>query len=377
MTVWSADELRDFLASIEDSEWYVPIFLAANTGMRRGEVLGLTWRNVDLDAGRLTVSQQILSVEYEAKVADVKTTNSRRTIDLDPRTVAVLKAWRRHQLERKLATGQRKDEGFVFTRDDGGPIHPDFFSQSWERLVRDERVPTHPPARPAAHPRHDPAEGRRPREGRQRTPRPLQPGVHDDRVPTRPPRHASRRGCGVQRSSVRCRVWPPAAPPSGGFVGGGIRGGPPPRPPPVPGPPPPQGSPPPPPLGGAATNLVLGPHQRRPGRRGFAPPLNIVWPPIKTPAPEPGFQPPGWPIPPAQGLFLPQTDRIPPPPPLPWFRWGGARNQPLSECGAHSRHRDEAGGRRPHLPPKEAGGRPEGTRCSPGRCIRAPPTAWR
>ncbi len=136
MTVWAADELRDFLASIEDSDWYVPIFLAANTGMRRGEVLGLTWRNVDLDAGRLTVSQQILSVEYEAKVADVKTSHSRRTIDLDPRTVAVLRAWRRQQLERKLATGQRKDEGFVFTRDDGGPIHPDAFSQSWERLVR-------------------------------------------------------------------------------------------------------------------------------------------------------------------------------------------------------------------------------------------------
>ena len=58
MTVWAADELRDFLASIEDSEWYVPIFLAANTGMRRGEVLGLTWRNVDLDTARLTVSQQ-------------------------------------------------------------------------------------------------------------------------------------------------------------------------------------------------------------------------------------------------------------------------------------------------------------------------------
>ena len=136
MTVWAADELRDFLASIEDSEWYVPMFLAANTGMRRGEILGLTWRNVDLDTARLTVIQQILSVEYEAKVADVKTSHSRRTIDLDPRSVAVLKAWRRQQLERKLATGQRKDEGFVFTRDDGGPIHPDAFSQSWERLVR-------------------------------------------------------------------------------------------------------------------------------------------------------------------------------------------------------------------------------------------------
>ncbi len=99
MTVWSADELRQFLAGIEDSEWYPPIYLAANTGMRRGEVLGLPWRHVDLDAARLTVDQQILSVEYESMVGDVKTSNSRRTIDLDPRTVAVLRAWRKQQLE--------------------------------------------------------------------------------------------------------------------------------------------------------------------------------------------------------------------------------------------------------------------------------------
>jgi integrase len=140
MTVWSADELRDFLTSIEDSEWYVPIFLAANTGMRRGEVLGLTWRNVDLDAARLVVSQQILSVGYATSVAGVKTTNSRRTIDLDPRTVAVLKAWRRHQLEQKMSTGRRGDDEFVFTHPDGGPIHPDLFSQSWQRLMRDSEI---------------------------------------------------------------------------------------------------------------------------------------------------------------------------------------------------------------------------------------------
>ena len=86
---------------------------------------------------RLIVDQQILSVEYGTHVADVKTTNSRRTIDLDPRTVAVLKAWRRQQLEQRMSTGRRDDDGFVFTRLDGQPIHPDFFSQSWERLARE------------------------------------------------------------------------------------------------------------------------------------------------------------------------------------------------------------------------------------------------
>ena len=142
MTVWSADELREFLATIEANEWYVPIFIAANTGMRRGEVLGLTWRNVDLDSARLVVSQQILSVEYAASVADVKTSNSRRTIDLDPRTVAVLKAWRRQQLEQKMSTGRRGNDEFVFTHPDGGPIHPDLFSQSWQRMMRDSELRT-------------------------------------------------------------------------------------------------------------------------------------------------------------------------------------------------------------------------------------------
>jgi integrase len=137
MTIWSADELRQFLAGIEDSEWYVPIYLAANTGMRRGEVLGLPWRNVDLEAARLVVDQRILSVEYGTHVADVKTTNSRRTIDLDPRTFAVLRTWRRQQLEQQMSSGRREDDGLVFTRPDGNPIHSDFFSHAWALLVRD------------------------------------------------------------------------------------------------------------------------------------------------------------------------------------------------------------------------------------------------
>ena len=134
MSVWSAEELRAFLASVEDHDLYAALYLAANTGMRRGEVLGLTWRNVDLDAGRLEVNQAVLSVEYATSVVDVKTIHSRRTIDLDERTVAVLRAWRRRQLEHLLATGCRVDE-YVFARADGRPIHPDFFSQTWERLL--------------------------------------------------------------------------------------------------------------------------------------------------------------------------------------------------------------------------------------------------
>ena len=201
--VWSADELRSFLAAIEDSDWFAPIYLAANTGMRRGELLGLTWRNVDLDKARLVVDQQLLSVGYDAEVGAPKTSTSRRTIDLDPRTVAVLRTWRRLQLEQLMANGTRNDGDFVFThpRRRAGPPRP--LLEGVGPARRRARPTPHPPPRPPPHPRLDPAEGERPREGRQRTPRPQQPRVHDDRVPTRPPRHAGRRRSGVRRRRVR------------------------------------------------------------------------------------------------------------------------------------------------------------------------------
>lgn len=137
MKVWSAEELRTFLASIEYHGVYTAFFLVADTGMRRGEVLGLTLRNVDFGAARLVVSQSVLSVDYEASV---KTATSRRTIDPDARSVATLRAWRRRQLEERLSTG-RRDDDFVFAQPDGRPVHPDYFSQSWDRLVAASPLP--------------------------------------------------------------------------------------------------------------------------------------------------------------------------------------------------------------------------------------------
>ena len=59
MSVWTSDELRAFLEAISDHYLYPLYLLAASTGMRRAEIAGLVWRNVDLDTARLTVSQQL------------------------------------------------------------------------------------------------------------------------------------------------------------------------------------------------------------------------------------------------------------------------------------------------------------------------------
>lgn len=83
MRSWTPAQLRQFLEEIDGHRLAPAFFLAANTGMRRGEVLGLRWDDVDLDAARISVRNAVLNVAYELVVADVKTRTSRRTIDLD------------------------------------------------------------------------------------------------------------------------------------------------------------------------------------------------------------------------------------------------------------------------------------------------------
>ena len=141
MSVWTSEELRCFLEAISGHDLYPLYLLAATTGMRRGELAGLTWRNVDLDAARLTVNQQILSVGYNLIEGSLKSATSRRTIDLDPLTVAELRRHRRNQLEQRMATGRRSDDGYAFAKPDGSPVHPDYISQTFRRAVAKLDVP--------------------------------------------------------------------------------------------------------------------------------------------------------------------------------------------------------------------------------------------
>jgi integrase len=113
--------------------------LAATTGMRRGEVLGLRWKDLDLDAGRLSIRQTLVSVAYEPKLSTPK---SRRSVKIDARTVAVLRSWRKRQLEERLESGSSYEEsGLVFTREDGSLIHPDRFTQLFNKYVKHSGLP--------------------------------------------------------------------------------------------------------------------------------------------------------------------------------------------------------------------------------------------
>lgn len=141
---WTPEELRRFLESVDGHRLEAAWHLAALTGMRRAEVLGRRWRDLDLQVARLSVRQALVSVGYEIVTSTPKTHQS-RTIDLDAGTVERLRRHRGRQLEDRREWGdQYEDNGLVFCRQNGTPIHPHTFSQAFERIVANSDLPKIP-----------------------------------------------------------------------------------------------------------------------------------------------------------------------------------------------------------------------------------------
>lgn len=138
MHPWDVAQLKAFLAwARENSELHACWHVLAFTGMRRGELLALRWRDVDLDEATITVrrSAGLIRVKDEgAKVVEGPTkTDKPRVIDLDPGTVGVLRAWKKER--GGLALTLARDDALVFGDLEGGHRQPEHFSREWSRTV--------------------------------------------------------------------------------------------------------------------------------------------------------------------------------------------------------------------------------------------------
>ncbi|HKX69876.1 MAG TPA: tyrosine-type recombinase/integrase [Acidimicrobiales bacterium] len=143
MRTWSADELARFLDHAADDRLHPLFRLAAFTGMRRSELLGLRWPDVDLEAATISVRRTRTRVSYEMhEAARTKTKAGTRVVDIDLATVVVLRRWAKAQKAERLAWGPAyTDSGYVFTAEDGRPLHADSVANRFARLVRAADVP--------------------------------------------------------------------------------------------------------------------------------------------------------------------------------------------------------------------------------------------
>jgi integrase len=142
MRALDSTQTAALLAAAADTRLAMPILLAVSTGMRRGELLGLRWGDVDLVAGTVAVRQTIEETKAGLTFKGPKTTKSRRVLPIGATTVAALKRHRAAQDELRLARGGHyHDADLVFCLPDGSPWSPSAFSLAFMRLLRQTELP--------------------------------------------------------------------------------------------------------------------------------------------------------------------------------------------------------------------------------------------
>ncbi|QCT03326.1 integrase [Paenibacillus algicola] len=128
--VYDEQDVKKLFAALEDERFMfrVLVTLAISTGMRRGELVALEWKHIDLSSGTIKVVQSISIRDDKGKpvIKEPKTRNSNRTISLPSSTVELLKKYRMHYLQEKMKILDRweeKEREFVFTNANGGALH--------------------------------------------------------------------------------------------------------------------------------------------------------------------------------------------------------------------------------------------------------------
>ena len=134
--VMTPERARQILELAEGSPDYAAYVLAATTGMRRSEILGLCWDCLDLQSGTYTVRRKVaIDEEGGVHLREVtKSEDSQRTAPLPPQTMTVLRSHRQQLLQRRMAAGELWEEhNLVFPDAFGRLTHPGAFSS---RLIR-------------------------------------------------------------------------------------------------------------------------------------------------------------------------------------------------------------------------------------------------
>lgn len=140
--VWDAADLRRFLAATTDHRHHTLWLVAAKTGMRRGELMGLRWHDVDIDRSTISIRRALVVVGWDLQLSDAKTASGRRTIDLDPNTVLALRNLKADLEKSAVNEPQAFDrQRLVFGRPDGAPIHPEYITRTFNRLVAKHQLP--------------------------------------------------------------------------------------------------------------------------------------------------------------------------------------------------------------------------------------------
>lgn len=138
MNVYNEEQLNKLLDSIKDMTIYMPVMLAATTGMRLGEICGLRWHDVDLNDGFIQLKEQLQEENDKLLLVPLKTASSKRKILLLDITIEALKELQKKQQANKDYLGDKySNKGYIVCQNNGKPYQPSYVSRNYKRVMKE------------------------------------------------------------------------------------------------------------------------------------------------------------------------------------------------------------------------------------------------
>lgn len=125
-----AEQLQAFLTEAKATGVYEMYYIELATGLRRGELLGLKWQDIDWKDGVIKVRRQVARVDGQIVEAPLKTKNSYRAVTISPQAIEVLKAQK-----------AKTNDQYVFPSPNGAPISPDSVNNMLQRVLERAGIP--------------------------------------------------------------------------------------------------------------------------------------------------------------------------------------------------------------------------------------------
>jgi integrase len=139
----TVEEVEKLLAVSQTTSWHHLVVLALATGARRGEVLGLTWADVNMETGAITICRSLEHTKaHGRRFKDPKTKAGRRLLILPPFALEVLREHRKEQFTRRQLLGEAyQDQGLIIAAEDGHPYQPNYISRKVKQLLQKAGLP--------------------------------------------------------------------------------------------------------------------------------------------------------------------------------------------------------------------------------------------
>lgn len=140
--IYDEVQIQTLLDFARGTEMELIIDLELCMGMRRGELLGLQWQDVDWEKNQIHIIRSRVAVDGKSVVKQPKTESGTRTLDVPEILMKKLKRYKVQCMEQKIRVGRRLlEEDFIIVHPDGKPIYPEYVSQMFTKLQKRAGLP--------------------------------------------------------------------------------------------------------------------------------------------------------------------------------------------------------------------------------------------